>query len=319
MISKPAFASRFWLFFLQPASLVPFVFLRVSFAVFSLCMCIALYPYLYSLHGNEGYMQWVITDGVFKKDWIPNLHDLYSWVNHFVAVTDVQVIRVAWLLYMFCLLCIAAGFFSNYMAAVAWLLHLLFLNTANIYGYGVETFTHILLFYFIFMPVDSSVSITSFIRKRRSTHPVKQRRRRVSARIFLRLLQLHLCIIYVNAGVAKMFGSQWYNGEAVWRSFTQFRFNTIDLTWMAFYPFIPVVAGWLVLITEALYPVFIWLPATRKWFLTAIIVMHFCIGFIMGLYFFSTIMVIMNLAAFGFTNNVEQTATNKNVQLPAAP
>ena len=57
--------------------------------------------------------------------------------------------------------------------------------------------------------------------------------------------------------------------------------------------------GIAILILETLYPIFIWPARTRPIWLSAIICMHIGIGFTMGLYLFSFIMIVLNLAAFG--------------------
>ena len=123
-------------------------------------------------------------------------------------------------------------------------------------------------------------------------------RQHIKARIFIRLLQLHLCIIYLNAGLAKTFGSHWWNGEATWRSFTQFQFNPFDLTFLYKVPFILKFSGWMVMFVETFYPFFIWHRSTSRVFLMGIICMHLCIGVFMGLYFFAFIMIIDEYCRF---------------------
>lgn len=300
LIKNPGVTKNFWCFFLQPASLTPFVFLRISFAVFSLCLCYSIYPYMNDLYGNEGYMQWVISDHIFKKEFMPNIHNLYNWFNHFSTFSDIEVIKISFGVYILCLVCIGLGFFSNVFAAIGWFIHLIFLNTGNIYGYGVETFIHILLFYFIFMPVDAKFSLKAMLLKKKFRSEKTKRHHQVMARIFIRLLQIHLCLIYFNAGLAKTFGTHWWNGEGAWRSLTQFQYNTFNLTWLYKFPLLLKIAGWSVMALETLYGAFIWWQPTRKLFLYGIICIHLCIGIFMGLYFFAAIMIIINIAAFAF-------------------
>ncbi len=280
----------FYSFFTTPASVFPLVFLRISFSIFCLLLCISLYPYLHDLYGSEGYIQWVISDNLFKKPLIPTLHNLFDWAQHFGTFTDMQVIRTAYLLYMACIICIGLGLFSNLFALLAWFLHRLFLNTGNIYGYGVETFVHMILFYFIFMPIDSRWSVSSFLRKKKYNSREVRKHHAILSRMSIRLLQLHLCIIYLDAGLAKMFGNHWWNGEAMWRLLTHFQYNTIKLFGLSSYPLFLKIVGWVVLLLETGYAVFIWM-STRKIFLYGILLMHIGISLLMGLYFFGAVMV----------------------------
>ena len=56
--------------------------------------------------------------------------------------------------------------------------------------------------------------------------------------------------------------------------------------------------GWLVIALELAYPVFIWWLPTRRFFLWAIVALHAGIALMMGLYLFSALMMVLNLAAF---------------------
>jgi hypothetical protein len=58
-------------------------------------------------------------------------------------------------------------------------------------------------------------------------------------------------------------------------------------------------AGILIALSETLYPFVVWSGRTRRIALTCIIAMHVGIGLTMGLYLFSLIMIVLNLAAFG--------------------
>src|SRR5262249_3243894 len=67
------------------------------------------------------------------------------------------------------------------------------------------------------------------------------------------------------------------------------------LAWEPILPFL----GIAVCVIELGYPVFIWWRRTRLIWLISIIAMHIGIGLAMGLYLFSSIMIILNLSAFG--------------------
>ena len=118
----------------------------------------------------------------------------------------------------------------------------------------------------------------------------------------LRVIQLHLCVIYFVAGINKAFGSTWWDGEALWKAVVQPGYTQavaaslaqqIHRQWW-------VVGGWLVVALEVSYPFFIWLPQTRKLWLWATVVLHIGIALVMGLYFFSALMILFNVAAFHY-------------------
>jgi hypothetical protein len=111
-------------------------------------------------------------------------------------------------------------------------------------------------------------------------------------------MQAHLCVIYLAAGVEKAMGRQWWNGEAIWRAVTQPAFRTFDLSWLASYPWIPMLAGWGTLVVEIGYVFFIWPRRTRKAWCIATIGLHLGLGLVMGLVFFSSVMILLTGCLF---------------------
>jgi hypothetical protein len=114
-----------------------------------------------------------------------------------------------------------------------------------------------------------------------------------------RVLQLHLCIIYFFSGLTKCLGNGWWNGSSIWRALIRPPFSVIDpeilVTWKYTYP----LAGIFVCLLEFGYPVFIWSCRTRKIWLFGICGIHMVVGVTMGMYLFSLVMIVLNVAAFG--------------------
>jgi len=113
-----------------------------------------------------------------------------------------------------------------------------------------------------------------------------------------RVLQIHLCIVYLNSGVAKLQGLDWRMGEAVWYTLGNSNYGSFNLLWLSKFPFVLKTVTWWVLVIETLYPIFIWPKLTRKFWLFNVVALHFFIGLFMGLYMFGFIMIILNIAAF---------------------
>ena len=51
--------------------------------------------------------------------------------------------------------------------------------------------------------------------------------------IATRLIQIHLCVVYLFAGLGKCQGDTWWNGEAIWGALASYEYQTIDMTFMA--------------------------------------------------------------------------------------
>ena len=51
-----------------------------------------------------------------------------------------------------------------------------------------------------------------------------------------RLIQIHLCVIYLFGGLGKARGWMWWDGTAMWYSVASYEYQSIDMTWIAKYP-----------------------------------------------------------------------------------
>jgi hypothetical protein len=105
--------------------------------------------------------------------------------------------------------------------------------------------------------------------------------------------------VYFISGFDKGLGYDWWNGEAIWTTMMGLNFRSVDVSFMAEYPLIPTILGWSVLLIEFGYPFFIYWKKTRYLWLTMTILMHVGIGVFLGLYYFASVMIIFNVAAFG--------------------
>ena len=119
----------------------------------------------------------------------------------------------------------------------------------------------------------------------------------------LRLLQLHLCIIYFFSGLAKALGPTWWNGEALWKAVNQpYHLGGAPgiIDWLGQFAWLWVVGGWGVVVLELGYPVFIWLRRIRPCWLWSIVGMHVGIALFIGLFQFAAVMILLNVVAYHY-------------------
>jgi hypothetical protein len=129
----------------------------------------------------------------------------------------------------------------------------------------------------------------------------------VSANLAIRLLQVHVCIVYLSAGLSKLQGQSWWTGTAVWGTVANFEFAPMQFDlynevlgfiarhrWL--FELTMTTAGMFTLVFEIGYAFLIWRPATRWLMLGMAITLHGFIGIFMGLKTFSLLMLTMNLA-----------------------
>ena len=119
----------------------------------------------------------------------------------------------------------------------------------------------------------------------------------VSANLALRLIQLHLALIYGMAGLAKLQGPSWWDGTAIWRTMATGEFVVFDFTWLAAWPVLINLITHGSLALEVLYPLLVWIRLARPLVLAGIVILHVGIAVMSpGLTEFALVMMAGNLA-----------------------
>ena len=269
--------------------------LRIGLAIQVLLYCLAIRSdWNYLLAGTgRGLISRDLSEVALsgESSFIPRLGWLVNIGSRF-GISEALILNAAW----FCLVCAACflviGLFSRTAATSTWFFHLCAVKSGGLLAYGMDNFTTIGLFYLMLSPLPDQFSVDYRFRKVTLRNPQLQG-------LFRRVLQVHLCIAYFFGGLAKCTGPGWWNGNSLWRAFTNTPFNVIDpeilVRWKYFFP----VVGIFVCLLEIGYPFFIWNSQTRKIWLICICTMHVGIGITMGMYLFAFVMIVLNVAAFG--------------------
>jgi hypothetical protein len=260
-----------------------FAFLRIATALLTIIYVLTIYqdaPYLY---GQNGLVLAEVNDALIDRINIRSFYSLLDWVSR-----D-EVTKIAFFLnfYLVVLGLLAIGFYSRAMAVLAWFLNWILLNSSFSLAYGYDIFSNNCLMYCALMPVGNHFAIDNWFRPK----DVSQAYQSIS----IRLLQFHLCIIYFFSGLNKIVSTQWWNGEAIWRSTMQPPMKVYNLEWLVNMPLLAQIAGIGSVLLEITLPLFIWNQHTRKIVMYSLIGLHFSIGLFMGLWFFAFIMIILDV------------------------
>ena len=281
---------RMFSWFTRPDSPRPLAWFRITLALFCLFKLWLVRESLLDMYGQYGFVQWAITRANLYEI-LPHLGNMALWLQPLGFSPDGTVYLFVGI-YVLALVGLLAGMFTRWMAGLAFCIDFLLMNAAGGMIYGMDFFTHIALFYCVFMPSGDCLSLDAWRGRRKCAASV-------SAGVTRRVLQLHLAIVYLSSGLEKAAGAQWWNGEAIWRSVMLPIFHQFDMSWLAWHPWVAVGSGWSILATEIGYGFFIWCRKTRPVWLAAAITMHLFIGLFLGMWLFALIMIILNWAAFG--------------------
>jgi predicted DCC family thiol-disulfide oxidoreductase YuxK len=239
------------------------------------------------------------------------------WVWSFWFLVPDAGLRLAWLACLAVLALYTLGLFSRWTAALAWVIVVSTVRRVPIALYGFDqVISPMTLYLAVTGASGQAVSLDRFLRRwrqARSAAATPQRTagtgRRVtpvepaippptiSANLALRLIQLHLVVIYGMAGLAKLQGPSWWNGMALWGTMTAGEFVVGDFTPLAHWPLLVNFLTHASLALELLYPVFIWVRIIRPLLLTGVLMLHVGIAFMSpGLAEFTLAMLAANLA-----------------------
>lgn len=285
-----------WL--LCPASPVPLGWFRIAVATLLFAKLWWVREGLLDLYGEDGLVPWDITRPRFPG--LPHIADLASVLSGFGVDADQTVFAVV-ALHCLGLLGLLLGVAARWAALLAFCTELLMMHAASGVLYGADYFAHVALTYCVIMPAGAAVSLPMWLAGRR---PVPS----VAAGLTRRLLQFQLGIVYSVSGFEKARGIQWWNGEAIWRVLSLPAFNQFEIGWLAEAPWLPMLAGWGVVLIECAYvPLLAW-PRTRPWWLMLVVGMHLGIGLLMGMWLFGLVMIALSVAAFAPASGLRSAA-----------
>ncbi|HTU25935.1 MAG TPA: HTTM domain-containing protein [Pirellulales bacterium] len=223
------------------------------------------------------------------------LKDSYKWsyLWWFHTPTSLAVVHGAAMIVFFLL---TIGLFSRTMSVLA------FIATASYAGrgvgsqFGLDQINLLLSMYLMVGPSGAAYSIDRLLKARRAGGPLPPAPPSTAANIALRLMQLHLCIIYLYAGMGKLMGPAWWNGTAMWQAVASLEYQSIDMTWLANYPMLLDLLTHVTVLWELFYIALIWPRVTRPVMLVLAVPLHLGIAFCLGMVTFGTVMLIANLA-----------------------
>ena len=193
------------------------------------------------------------------------------------------------------------GIGTRVTSVAAYLITISYSQRVPVANFGLDQILGLLCLYLAIGPSGACLSVDAWWKRRRirAAGATMPEIRSSSAQIALRLIQLHLCVIYFWAGFAKLKGDSWWTGEAMWQVMANMEYQTLDLTWMANIPWLPYLIAHVTVAWEVFFCVLIWNRRLRPLILLIGTGMHFGIGAFLGMWTFG---LIMTYAYFSFSD-----------------
>jgi hypothetical protein len=178
-----------------------------------------------------------------------------------------------------------AGCWTRITSVLSFVILVSYCNRAPLSNYGLDQISSILTLYLSLGPSGARYSVDR-VWRRRTLVPDS-----ATACMALRLVQIHYCIIYFFAGVSKLQGRSWWTGEAMWRAFANYEYQSTDMTWLAADPGLLQLMTIATLLWEISFAYLVWNRSLRPWLLAGGLAMHFGIGACLGMWTFGLMMM----------------------------
>lgn len=204
-------------------------------------------------------------------------------VKVFVEFSDLDMIflKCLYILFAIAAFFLLIGFRSRLSALVCLLIHMMVFNGYNLTTFGFDGFLFLLLFYTLMFPVHKVYAVDALASNKDNYIDPKE------LNLYLKIMQIHLCIVYFTAGVSKYGRQEWMDGTAFIKSLASDPVVGMSLTWGG-------------LFAEIFFSLLIWIKWGRinRVMLLSMILMHVFIGAVMGLLPFAWLMIVFDLSAF---------------------
>lgn len=163
--------------------------------------------------------------------------------------------------------------------------------------FGLDKINCLLAMYVMLGPCGARYSLDRLLRLRRGAAPdADDVPPSWSANLALRLIQLHLCVVYLFSGLGKLQGERWWDGSATWFTIANVEYRSFDMTWLGNHLWFCEALAHATVFWELFYCCLIWSRWTRPWMLMAALGTHAFIGLAMGMPEFSLAMLTANVA-----------------------
>jgi hypothetical protein len=209
----------------------------------------------------------------------PLLRPLWSW--HWWPDSWAPLANLAFILLCFLII---IGRAPRPVAFLAWVLHMGFMHRNWAAGMGVDTMVSVFLFYLSFVDLKA------------------QNGGDLISRVMIRMSQMHLGIIYFYTGVEKFRGVSWWEGTALWTTFSNPQMTLIDLSWMHHFPTLIAVLTHATVLFELMFLPLVWNSKTRPSILIMGLLFHLGIALFLGLWAFAGVMLVQYVLFLSLKN-----------------
>lgn len=214
------------------------------------------------------------------------------------------------------------GFLTRCTAIASLVVVLSYLHRGPMLTSQVEPILVFVLFYLCIGPAGATCSFDAWLRSRRAASAVQAIRAPQLpspwATLTLRLIQVHLVLVYAMMAVGKLGVNDWWAGMAMWYLIARTEQRMVDWTALHQAPLLVNAWSYAVMFWQAAFPILVWNRLARPLMLAVNAIMWALMAPVIGNVPLAVMMVVASLA-FVSAETMRTVIFRKNAEVAALP
>jgi predicted DCC family thiol-disulfide oxidoreductase YuxK len=286
-----ALTDLWWRIWFQPSPTSPLELARMGIGAALLVYYALASPYLFELWGDTGWMPLDVASSD-ADEWTQSVFFYFTAPWQWVAFHA---------LFLFCCAAFMVGWRTAWVKWVVLIGQISYSYRNPLLVYGVDKILAGLLVILCVAPIGRAMSLDRAralrAAKRKNLDAALPPYRSAWAGACTRLMQIQMAVVFFFSAIAKLQGDDWWSGEAVWFVFTtDEHYSGALLNLLSSQYWLVNVATYGTILIELAYAFLIWQRATRPYLLAAAIFLHVQFAILMGLFYFSFVMVMGHMS-----------------------
>lgn len=187
--------------------------------------------------------------------------------------------------------CLTIGFQTRIASVLSFVFCASYANRVIASQFGLDQINMMLALYLMVGPSGAAYSVDRLIARWRAGKPLGLPEPSIMANVAIRLIQIHMCVIYFNAGISKLQGQMWWEGSAIWGAVANLEYQSFDCTWLCNHPYLGAFVTHTTVIWEISFAALVWNRMLRPLVLFVAVPLHLGIAFGMGMITFGFVML----------------------------
>jgi predicted DCC family thiol-disulfide oxidoreductase YuxK len=249
-------------------------------------------PYLFTFWGDGGWLPRALLAEDVRDPWMQSVFFYFNAPWQWIVFHT---------FFLFCCAAFMLGWRTSWVKWFVLIGQLSYDNRNQDMGYGIDQILPCLLLILCLAPIGRAMSLDRV----REVRLAKRKNLRADPRPFTspwagactRLMQIQMAVVFFFSASDKLRGEDWWNGNAIWLVFSNNDYyNDALLNFLAGQYWLVNIATYATVLIEIAYPFLIWQRHSRPYLLAGAIFLHLQFAALMGLFYFSWVMIMGHMS-----------------------